>query len=289
MRIAVTGSTGRVGAALVRHFSGKHDVIPLPRAACDLADPAALAAALERLECDVFINPAGITSLEICEDDPQLARRVNADAPGEIAAWAARRGVRVIHFSTDYVFGGELPGLRGEGEIAEPVNEYGRSKLAGEAAVLAWPGNCVVRVSWVFGPEKSSFVDQIHDAALLGKPLAAVSDKFSLPTFTGDLAKWIEHIIATKTTGVIHACHSGEPVSWHGMAEAVVAEMVACGQLPALPAVRRDLLRDMTLFRAKRPVFTAMDTKRLATLLGHAPRPWREALGEYIRGKPSIG
>ncbi|MEY3897772.1 MAG: hypothetical protein RLZZ214_3293, partial [Verrucomicrobiota bacterium] len=84
-----------MGAALVRHFSAKHEVIPLPRGVCDLADPRSLADALDVLECDIFINPAGNTSLEECQDDPAMAMRVNADAPGEIAAWAAARGVRV--------------------------------------------------------------------------------------------------------------------------------------------------------------------------------------------------
>lgn len=165
MRIAVTGTTGRVGAALERHFSKNHEVVPLPRSVCDLADRESLASALERLECDVILNPAGITSLEACEDHPDLAQRVNADAPAEIAVWAAMRGIRLYHFSTDYVFGGETPGLRSEEEIPSPLSAYGRSKLAGEEAVLAWPGNSVIRVSWVFGPEKASFLDQIFESA----------------------------------------------------------------------------------------------------------------------------
>lgn len=285
MRIAVTGTTGRVGAALVRHFSAKHEVIPLPRLVCDLADARSLAGALEALECDVFINPAGITSLEICEDDPALATRVNAEAPGEIAAWAAERGVRVFHFSTDYVFDGDCEGLRREHDPAVPVNGYGRSKLAGEQAVLAHPGNCVVRISWVFGPEKPSFVDHIFDAALAGRPLAAVADKFSLPTFTADLAEWMECLVERKATGIFHACNSGEPVSWHGMATAVVEEMAACGLLAEIPEIRKQTLAELTFFRAVRPRFTAMETLWLTDVSGHTPRPWREAIAEYFRGK----
>jgi dTDP-4-dehydrorhamnose reductase len=283
MRIAVTGTGGRVGAALARHFSTNHKVISLPRGLCDLANPESLARTLDQLDCDVFINPAGITSLEACEDDPALAMRVNAEAPGEIAAWAATRGVSVFHFSTDYVFAGESPGLRSEAEIPEPLSVYGRSKLAGERAVLAVPGNCVVRISWVFGPEKPSFVDQVFDAALAGRPLVAVADKFSLPTCSGDLATWMERLVALKTTGVVHACNSGEPVSWHGMATTVVGEMVACGALTEIPEIQKQALAGIAAFRAVRPRFTAMDTRRLSEILGQPPRHWREALAEHVR------
>jgi dTDP-4-dehydrorhamnose reductase len=282
MRIAVTGTTGRVGAALVRHFSSHHEVIPLTRDTCDLTNSGSLAASLDRLECDVFINPAGITSLEMCEDDPALAIRTNAEAPREIAAWAAARSIPVFHFSTDYVFSGETQGLRSECDPTSPLSVYGRSKLAGEEAVLAWPGNCVVRVSWVFGPEKPSFVDLIYENALAGRPLAAIADKWSLPVFTGDLCYWMERLIETKTTGIIHASQSGEPINWHDLASAVVEEMVACGVLTSAPDVREQTLAEMTAFRAPRPRFTAMDTRRLTGILGHPPRHWRETLAEYI-------
>jgi dTDP-4-dehydrorhamnose reductase len=214
--------------------------------------------------------------------------RVNAEAPAEITRWAADRGGPVFHFSTDYVFGGETEGPRHENESPSPVNAYGRSKLAGERAVLANPDNCVLRVSWVFGPDKASFVDQIFDAALAGKPLAAVADKFSLPVSTGDLAEWMERLIEGKATGVIHACNSGDPITWHDMATAVVGEMAKCGRLAEIPPVRKQNLSEMTFFRATRPRFTAMDTGRLAAFLGHPPRPWREALAEHVRRRCSL-
>ena len=288
MRIAVTGTTGRVGAALANHFAARHEVISLPRSVCDLADGKSVAAALENLACDVLLNPAGITSLEDCEDDPARAMRVNAEAAAEIADWAAVRGVPVFHFSTDYVFNSDVPRLFHEDDAAEPVSDYGRSKLAGEREVLARPGNCVIRISWVFGPEKPSFVDRIFDDALAGKPLAAIGDKFSLPVLTTDLAEWTEKLIEGKITGIIHACHSGEPVSWHDMAVAVVEEMVSLGLLSELPPLRRQLLAEMTSFRATRPRHSAMATERLTGILGHAPRHWREALAAYVRQRASV-
>jgi len=282
MRVAVTGTTGRVGAALAERLAESHEVIALPRTVCDLADPASLKHALDALDCDVLINPAAITGLEDCENDPRLAMRVNSAAPGKIALWAAERGVRVIHFSTDYVFSGETTIACTEGTPPAPLNAYGRSKLAGEHAVLAHPGNLVIRVSWVFGPEKPSFVDQIFAAAFAGKPLAAVADKLSRPTSTADLAAWTDFLLGKDISGVLHACNSGPPVSWHGMAVFIVREMAKLRLLTEVPEVAEQTMDSIPFFRARRPRFTAMDTSRLASLLGHTPRPWAEALAEHV-------
>ncbi len=281
-RVAVTGTTGRVGAALARYFARDHAVIELPRSRFDLADRDGMARVLAGLNCDVFLNPAGVTGLEACLDDPAMAQRVNADAPAEIAEWAAARGVRLIHFSTDYVLGGREPGLHEETEAAEPLSDYGKSKRAGELAVLAQPGTCVMRVSWVFGPEKPSFVDAVRSKAIAGEPLAAVADKFSLPTFTADLVRWVQTVAASDVCGIAHACNAGEPASWHDLAEAVVDGMVASGELSSRPEIARQTLAEAG-FRAVRPRHTAMATPRLAEMLGSGPRSWREALAEYMK------
>lgn len=285
MRIAITGTTGRVGAALARYFSAEHEVIPLPRSLCNLSDPDSLAGALQGLECKVFLNPAGVTSLEACEDDPVTAWRVNASAPEEIAGWAAARNTKVFHFSTDYVFAGRDPGLRREDESPEPLSVYGRSKLAGEERILSCPGNCVIRVSWVFGADRPSFIDKIHDDALAGRQLMAVDDKYSLPTCTEELSRWVDRLIGNNATGIIHACQSGDPATWHDLASTVVAEMHACGKLREIPVVERLKLSEITSFRAERPRFTSMDTSRLARFLDGPPRMWGEAVREYIRAK----
>lgn len=285
MRIAITGTTGRLGSALAGHLKTRHEVIPLPRSLCDLADSASLERSLEGLDCEVLINPAGLTSIEACEEDPRMAMRVNSAAPGKLALWAAGRGVRMIHFSTDYVFEGSLPGLRVEAEPARPVLAYGRSKLAGERAVLSHPGHLVLRVSWLFGPGKPSFVDHVMQLALAGEPLAAVADKWSIPTATADLAAWVERLLDSEVCGVLHACSSGEPVSWHGLAEAVVAEMHACGALASRSKVIKQSAEENLAFKVARPRHTAMSNERLAGLLGSPPRLWKDALREHVRGR----
>lgn len=285
MRLAITGTSGRLGAALAEHLKARHDVIPLPRSACDLADPESLQEALSGLECDVLLNPAGMTSIEACEEDARMAMRVNSAAPGKIALWAAEGKVRVIQFSTDYVFEGVLPGLRLEAEPARPILAYGRSKLAGERAVLTHPGHLVLRVSWLFGPEKPSFVDRVMQLAIAGEPLTAVADKWSIPTSTADLACWVESLLETDVSGVLHACSSGEPVSWHGMAEVIVDEMCACGVIASRPQVLKQAVEENLSFKVARPRHTAMSNERLSDLLGKPPRLWEEALREYVRGR----
>lgn len=286
MRIAITGTTGRVGAALARHFSATHDVIALPRRDFDLADPPAMQRVLDGLRCDALLNPAGITSVDACEDDPLAAHQVNTEAPALLATWCAASGVRFIHFSTDYVFDGNSPGLRREDEAAEPLSVYGRTKRAGELAVLAChPAALVLRVSWVFGPEKPSFVDQIAAAALRGDTLEAVADKWSLPTYTKDLCQWIAALLASDACGVLHACQSGPPVSWHSLAAAVIEELVAAEKLTSATSVHPQRLADMTGFRAPRPVHTAMANDRLAAITGARPRDWRLALHEYLAAR----
>lgn len=282
MRIAITGTTGRVGLALARHFSGGHEVVELPRKSFDLAS-SPLRACLDPLDFDVLLNPAGMTGLEPCEDDPPLASRVNAAAPAEMAAWCRDRGRKLLHFSTDYVFDGREPGLRTEEDEAHPLSVYGRTKLAGEQAVLA-AGGTVMRVSWVFGPEKAAFPDQIFDRALAGLELAAVADKYSRPTFTADLCRWVEGWLAAGApAGCLHACNGGPLTSWHGMAMEILAFLAGRGiATPPLRALRLD---EMSAFRAARPRHTGMDTRRLEILLGSPPRDWREALREHLESR----
>ncbi len=228
------------------------------------------------------MHPAAITSLEACEEDAAAARRVNAEAPAELAALCARRGAAMIHFSTDYVLDGAAPGLRDESAATGPISEYGRTKLDGERAVLA-AGGCVLRVSWVFGPERPAFPEQVVARALAGEPLAAVADKTSLPCLTTDLAGWVAELVGRGPENeLLHACNPGEPVSWAGMAECVLEEMMARGALAERPAVEGLALDEASFFRVPRPRHTAMSPARLAERLGHPLRPWPEALRGHV-------
>ena len=281
MKLAITGTTGRVGRALADHFSKSHEVLELDRARFDLAD-LDVAARVGELDFDALLNPAAITSLEACEDQPDAAQQVNAETPGTLAAMCREKGCGMLHFSTDYVLAGDTPGLHDESAPVEASSVYARTKLEGERQVLD-QGGCVMRVSWVFGPERAAFPDQVIARALAGEPLAAVADKTSIPSATRDLAEWVTAVIEGGLPNeIIHACQSGEPVSWFGMAEEIIDCLMEQGALNERPELVAQTLASIGGFRAPRPRHTAMATVRLAALLGRPSRDWRDALREHV-------
>jgi len=280
MHIAITGTTGRVGRALADRLAVRHTVTELPRALLDL-NGLDVAGALAEVDFDVLLNPAGMTGLEQCEDEPELARRANALAPAVLAALCRERGKKILHFSTDYVFDGRKPGLRTEEETPAPLSVYGRTKEEGERGVLA-AGGTVMRVSWVFGPEKPAFPDSIISGALAGRMLSAVADKFSLPAYTPDICDWVEGLLSLGLPpGLFHACNGGPVTSWHGIAVEVVRLLHERAGLP-LRMVKDLPMAEMGAFRAPRPRHTAMATGKLEALLGRPPRDWREALRLHL-------
>ena len=280
VRLAITGTTGRVGRALADHLSKEHEVIELPRTRLDLSDPFSIGQ-VAGLDFEVLLNPGGLTNLEQCEDEPDLACQVNQFAPARLAGICHHLGRKMLHFSTDYVFDGIDARPRREEDTPAPLSVYGRTKEAGERGVLA-AGGTVLRVSWVFGPEKPAFPDLVLDRALAGEEVAAVADKYSLPTYTTDLCEWTAGFLAAGCpAGIFHACNGGPVTSWHGIAVEILAYLKERRGLD-LPPPRPLRLAEMSAFRAPRPRNTAMATERLATVLGKAPRDWREALWEHL-------
>src|SRR5882724_5970763 len=144
VRILLTGTTGQVGAALCAPLADLGTVIPVNRDQLDLSRPDAISEALDRLKPDLIVNPAAYTAVDRAEDERLLAFRVNADAPGALAIWAARHDVPLIHFSTDYVFDGSGERPWREDDVPSPLSTYRASKLAGEAAIRAANGQHLI-------------------------------------------------------------------------------------------------------------------------------------------------
>ena len=143
-----------------------------------------------------------MTNADRCETDREEAELVNARAPGVMAEDAAAKGARFIHFSTDYVFDGTKTTPYTEEDEARPLSHYGRTKLAGEGAALApSPRHMAVRVAWVFGPDKPSFVDSIIERALANDRVEAIANKTSCMTFTEDVSRWLRPFLDRDLPG----------------------------------------------------------------------------------------
>lgn len=283
MRIIITGTGGRLGAATARFLRDRHRVVAWDRKALDLSQPEHIRDHFGAVQFDVVIHCAALTIVDYCEQHPEEARAVNTEAPALIAELCRERGARMIHVSTDYVYDGREPGLRVESDPVGPLGVYARTKAEAEEAVLAVsPDFVVARTSWVFGPDRPSFVDQVIDRARRDENGAAIADKWSNPSYAMDLAAWLEALaVNPESGGPVNLCNSGG-CTWleYGQtaldlaAEAGVK--LKCGTLKPLK------LAEMSGFLAPRPIHTASDTTRLAALTGLRIRPWREALAEYI-------
>jgi dTDP-4-dehydrorhamnose reductase len=281
--ILILGGRGRLAASLAEEWSKNHNVVSWGRAEADVSDLHSLRAKLESTEFDLLVNGSGATNVDACETARDEALTVNALAPEVMAQAASRRGARLIHFSTDYVFDGSVDRPLAESDPAKPTGWYGDTKLQGENRVLAVdPRHLVVRVSWVFGPAKPSFVDMIIQRAQQNEHVEAVGDKFSSPTYAPDVAGWLEPFFSESAPGgLFQACNSGS-CSWREYGEKALEFAAEAGLPLRTKRVEGIPLASMTQFVAPRPVFTTLSTKKLTTVLGQPPRHWHDALRDYV-------
>src|SRR6478752_2428607 len=220
MKIVILGAGGRLGAALLREYREKHDIAGFNHAQLDLARLSDVRRTLDAMNFDVLINAAALTTVDACETKRDRAFRINAEAPGILAEICNEKNAKLIHFSTDYVFDGEKRAPYTEEDQANPISAYGESKLAGENSVLAaGDGHLVVRVSWVFGPDRPSFVDAMIKRAQQDEKIDAISDKFSTPTYTHDIANMLPRFFDRGVAGgVLHFANAGE-CTWQEYAQ----------------------------------------------------------------------
>jgi dTDP-4-dehydrorhamnose reductase len=281
----IVGSGGRLGAALQREWGA----LGFTRAQLDITDPAALEAALAPLDFDVLVNCAAQTNVDRCETHPEEAYAINRDAVRSIARLCSAKGARCVHISTDYVFEGtqRIPYI--EEDQAVPISVYGESKRAGEIALFDIdPAHLAVRVSWVFGPDRPSFVDQILQKAKTSEKVEAIGDKWAVPTYTLDIADLLEPFLRDRREGgLLHVCNGGE-CTWQEYGQ----HALDCAREAGVPLMAHTVgalkMAELKAFIARRPVYTVMSTSRLAGLTGVAPRPWQEAVREYVFSRAAV-
>lgn len=281
-RIIVIGANGRLGAALARAYVRDFEVTGFDRNQLDLRKLDQIRSILSNTQFDLLLNCAALTNVDYCESNREDAFLINAETPRLIAEICAEKSARLIHFSTDYVFDGKQNAPYTEKDTPVPLSVYGESKLAGERRVLqVSSNNLVVRLSWVFGPDKPSFIDQIIQRARENETVTAVADKFSSPTYTIDVANWLRLAWENDAQGILHLANGGE-CSWQQWAQYAIEVCRSVGMSLKADHVEKLSLSDMKNFVARRPVYTVLSTAKFTALTGVQPRHWREAIAEYI-------
>jgi dTDP-4-dehydrorhamnose reductase len=283
MKIVILGVGGRLGAALLREYRDEFDVTGFNHTQLDLSDLGTVREKLRSTSFDVLINAAGFTKVDLCETQPDRAFLINAEAPLVVAEICDEKNARLIHFSTDYVFDGEKREPYTEEDEASPISIYGESKLAGEKNVLAAQDQTlVVRVSWVFGPDRPSFIDAIVQQAQENHEVDAVADKFSTPTYTLDIAEMLPRFFGSDAPGgILHFANAGQ-CSWQEYAQWAVDCCHDAGLSLKAKTIGARKLRDMANWVARRPVYSVLSTAKYTMLTGVSPRTWREAVSDYI-------
>jgi dTDP-4-dehydrorhamnose reductase len=283
-RTIILGAGGRLGAALTRLWQAAGETVtPFTRAELDLADDEALHRTLDPLEFDALVNCAALTNVDQCETHPEEAHRINAEAVRTIGEICTAKGARCLHISTDYVFDGSKRLPYHETDLALPVSHYGASKLAGETALhQAGDRHLAVRVSWVFGPDRPSFIDQILQKAQQDEQVSAIADKWAVPTYTKDVATLLRPFLRERPIGgLLHLCNLGS-CSWQEYGQYALDCAAAHGVPLRARTVAPLRMADLKAFIAKRPPYTVMSTDKLTKLTGQAPRTWQAAVEEYV-------
>jgi dTDP-4-dehydrorhamnose reductase len=275
--IVLGGATGLLGQALVKALrKAGWDTMAQGRQDVDILDQKELARYLEEIKPEYVFNAAGYTKVDQAEDEPDEAFSLNKTLPTNLGRLAKKRGYRLIHYSTDFVFDGRKQTPYQPSDPTNPQSVYGRSKLAGEAALveMALPGLCIIRTAWLFGPGKKNFVSTILDLANNRKRLGVVHDQFGSPTYTEDLARHSHTLAKLKVHGVYHVANCGQ-ASWCELAsEAVNLAGIAC-KVDPIPSSEYPQ-------KAHRPPYSVLSAEKFSALSGTTPRPWAQALRDYV-------
>lgn len=276
--LVLEGRTGLLGQALRHVLLGRGwSVESLERSDGDILDAGFLQARVEGCAPDVVFSSLGWNTVDDAEDHPDEVLLYNRTLPHTLACLLKTRGQgHLVHFSSGLVFSGRHGGPWREDDATAPLNVYGKTRLAGEKAVLqTLPERaCVVRTGWLFGPGKRNFVDDILNACHRRDSITIVDDRTGSPTYSLDLALWSIMLAERGATGLWHAVNSGQ-ATWCELAcEAVGLAGNECRVEP-IPSSQWPQ-------KAPRPPYTVLDCGKLSEYLGMHPRPWTQALREHF-------
>lgn len=282
MKIAVTGANGQLGSDICEVLRKEnHEVIELNHDDFDIINYEFVSAMLKNIKPDVLINPAAYHHVEKCQNDPDMAFSVNATAPFNMAKVCKELDAMFIHISTDYVFDGLKNSPYLETDCANPLNNYGISKLAGEQ-MIATTGcrYLVIRTSGLYGVNPcrakggKNFVELMLSLAEAGKPIRVVDDEKVSPTFTLDLARQISTLLTIKDSGICHATAEGN-CSWYEFASAIF-------ELANVDANLSKADPSEFAIKVNRPKYSVLENHFLKTKKVNTMRDWKDSLREYL-------
>lgn len=286
--VLVLGKDGLVGRALMAELGER--AVGLGHAECDFMNVGFLDAVDAAHGARAFwavINAGAYTRVDDAEDeDSGNLLRVNAVAPGELAGWCAKRGIALVHFSTDYVFDGSGSVAWKESDAPAPINAYGMSKLVGERAIANAKGaHLIFRTSWVYAAEGAGFLTTMRKLMREREVLKVVDDQVGAPTYAGELAAAVivalgkAQGMAAFPSGVYHLCHGGE-VSWCGFARAILAHEQAKGGVMC-KEVQAIASKDYVT-KAVRPANSRLDCGKARRVFNVALPSWEDGLAACL-------
>ncbi len=284
MSILLVGDRGQVGQELVKTLAPLEPVLgpvtAVGRQQLDLTDLEAIATQVATTQPQIIINAAAYTAVDKAESEPELAYRINAEAPQALAQSAAQCGAALIHISTDYVFAGQAGSPRCETDATAPLNIYGKTKLAGEEAIrAALDQHIILRTAWVYGSQgKGNFVKTMLRLGKDRHQLNVVADQVGSPTWARDIAIAVAQLSekVVQVPGTYHYTNSGV-ASWYDFAIAIFQEARALG-MPLQVQTVNPIVTAAYPTPAQRPAYSVLNCQKLAHTLGHSAPYWRESL-----------
>jgi dTDP-4-dehydrorhamnose reductase len=284
MRILLIGAAGQLGSDLIQN-NPKHKILAPKKSELDLIHSDTIKAAVRDARADWVINTAAFHNVPLCEEQPELAFRVNCVAVRDLAQACRTHNARLITFSTDYVFDGQRREPYREDDCPAPLQIYGITKLAGERAALAFAPEqtVIVRTCGLYGESGAgskggNFVDKRVDDGRRAAPMEMSNDQTVSPTSTDDLSKAVYGLLdnATLVSGIYHLTNDGQ-CTWFEFTQAIFDYLDF--DTPLRPVDRRGLSGTM-----RRPLYSALTNVR-ARALGVALPPWQDALKRYLKRK----
>jgi dTDP-4-dehydrorhamnose reductase len=286
-KILLTGRTGQVGWELARSLAPLGHVVATGREQLDLANPDSIRAAIRETRPDIIVNAAGYTTVDKAEAEPEIAMQVNGIAPGILADEAKRAGALLVHYSTDYVYDGQLDRPYAEDDLANPVNTYGKTKLAGDFAVQAIGGAyLILRTSWVYSARGPNFVLMMLRLARENSELR-VEDQCGSPSWARRLAEGTAELLRRPDrvrghSGVYHFAAAGHTTRYEFAREIIETTKELTGVQKGWASLIPIPTGEYRKAPAPRPAHIITSKEKIAAVLGLVLADWRDELRAFL-------